>query len=222
MENPIDQPHREIDYRDNSIRSSRIILIFRITLFFYILIIAANYYLRHVAKTDYSILYTDKNLVLIQSLIFFINYPLIILMIIFFLQWFHRSYYNLQQIPEVKTLFKPNWAAICWFIPIFNLIVPYLMMREVVLKNIAVREDELNPGRYNFKIATWWILYIFGTYFSTSMGIWYVIYPNENSPLVILKWNMIFLSALIISLFVVISLIRKINEWETDLRESQT
>ncbi len=220
MENPIDLPHHEIDYRDNSIRASRIILIFRITLFFYTLIIAANYYLRQTAKTDYSILYTDKNLVLIQSLIFFINYPLILVMIIFFLQWFHRSYYNLHQIPGVKTLFKPKWAVICWFIPVFNLIVPYLIMREVVLKNIVFREHESNTGRYKFKIAIWWILYIFGTYVSTIIGIWNVISSTQISPLFILKWNMIFLSALIISLFIVISFIRKINEWETDLRES--
>lgn len=219
MENLIDLPHHEIDYRDNNIRAGRIILIFRITLFFYFLMIPALLYLVSAAKYDYGLLNTDRNLILIQALISIINFPLIILLILFFLQWFQRSYYNLQQIPGVKTLFKPKWAVISWFIPIFNLVTPYLIMREIVVKNIAISEHELKTGRYKFQIFAWWILYIFGTYASWGIGIWENIYRGSVSPLTSLKWNIIFLAALIISIPLLIQLIQKINRKETEIMD---
>jgi hypothetical protein len=45
--------------------------------------------------------------------------------------WMHRVYGNLPALGEQGMQWSPAWAAGGWFIPFVNLVVPYLVIREV-------------------------------------------------------------------------------------------
>ncbi|MES2800003.1 MAG: DUF4328 domain-containing protein [Bacteroidota bacterium] len=81
---------------------------------------------------------------------------------VFFILWFRRAYYNLEQ-KTFLTSYSNGWAAGAWFVPILNLFRPYQIMNELftitpkVLKKNDIKTDfELEKST----IATWWTLWI--------------------------------------------------------------
>lgn len=48
-----------------------------------------------------------------------------------FLMWIHRIHKNLPALRAGHLKYSPGWAVGCFFIPILNLIQPYLVMREI-------------------------------------------------------------------------------------------
>jgi hypothetical protein len=67
--------------------------------------------------------------------------------------WMHRCYRNLPALGS-RGHFSPAWAAGCWFIPIANLVLPYVAVRDVWAAS--------RPGeRWNAAlVAGWWIAWL--------------------------------------------------------------
>lgn len=80
------------------------------------------------------------------------------------IQWFRRAYFNLhQRVTQLR--FNEGWAAGSWFVPILNLIRPYVIMRELwseTIKIIGITEDtKVNSAKEGNKlINTWWACWI--------------------------------------------------------------
>jgi len=67
--------------------------------------------------------------------------------------WMHRCYRNLPALGS-RGHFSPAWAAGCWFVPIANLVLPYLAVRDIWA---ASRPG----GRWNAALlVTWWIAWL--------------------------------------------------------------
>jgi Domain of unknown function (DUF4328) len=45
--------------------------------------------------------------------------------------WMHRAYRNLPALGVERLRWSPAWAAGAWFIPFANLVIPYLVVREL-------------------------------------------------------------------------------------------
>lgn len=67
--------------------------------------------------------------------------------------WMHRCYRNLPALGS-RGHFSPAWAAGCWFVPIANLVLPYVAVRDVWA---ASRPG----GHWNAAlVAAWWIAWL--------------------------------------------------------------
>ncbi|MGI4869933.1 MAG: DUF4328 domain-containing protein [Janthinobacterium lividum] len=48
-----------------------------------------------------------------------------------FIAWLRRAYYNLHQLPAIRCRYATGWAAGAWWVPGLNLVLPYLLVRDV-------------------------------------------------------------------------------------------
>ena len=64
--------------------------------------------------------------------------------------WLHRCYRNLPALGSRGHL-SPAWAAACWFVPLVNLVLPLVAVRDVFIASVSDR-----AGGQRLVIA-WWI-----------------------------------------------------------------
>jgi len=83
-----------------------------------------------------------------------------------FIRWFRRAYFNLHKIVKRNT-YSVGWATSGWFIPIGNLYIPYIIMKELFDKTktfLSEHHDipERIRGNVNFRILIgfWWGLWL--------------------------------------------------------------
>lgn len=79
-----------------------------------------------------------------------------------FIAWFYRAYCNLRAMGNRGTDYSPGWTIGSWFIPLANLILPYLLMAEIVRGSIPRRADEPYPKTVPGLrlVLVWWALWI--------------------------------------------------------------
>jgi hypothetical protein len=79
------------------------------------------------------------------------------------LMWQHKAQSDLyaRQLPGLK--YTPGWAVGWWFIPIANLFMPYLAVREL-WDNVGRPPGAPSAGRRDWKLLTWWLSYIASSY----------------------------------------------------------
>jgi hypothetical protein len=68
--------------------------------------------------------------------------------------WMHRAFRNLPALGAAPTGWSPAWAAGGWFIPLANLVIPYLVARELW------RRAHLDPERPGPLVHLWWAAWI--------------------------------------------------------------
>lgn len=81
--------------------------------------------------------------------------------IIAFLMWMRRAYYNISTRVQMED--SDGWAVGYWFIPILNFFKPYRMMKEMFTKTSDYLERNLESFRpFEFKamLRWWWVLWI--------------------------------------------------------------
>lgn len=90
------------------------------------------------------------------SFVFIIIY---IISAVTFIMWFRRAYYNLHQ--KISDLsYTESWAAIGWFIPLANLVVPYVIMKDLYTKiNILLQNNTVSRLKIS-NVRIWWGLWI--------------------------------------------------------------
>lgn len=117
----------------------------------------------YMEKFSAGIAISDEKIELLEilQLVFGIAYILIfILVIIMFIRWFRRAYYNLALF--VPTESTDGWAAGAWFVPFYNLYKPKQIMME--LYNKTNRILKLDNPKYQRRetdiVGIWWLLWI--------------------------------------------------------------
>lgn len=95
--------------------------------------------------------------VLFQFLVIIVTYVL-------FCMWIHRAYRNVKVLHNDKLLYSPGWAVGWYFIPIVNLVLPFLVMREIWKGSSphGVIGDKLawKKERGSALLVFWWISWI--------------------------------------------------------------
>ena len=92
---------------------------------------------------------------------------------IFFIQWFRRAYYNLNQKRAMR--YSEGWAAGAWFVPFLNFIRPLEIMRDMhqeMKKSLGSRYREIVSNES--LVGFWWILFIGGriiSYFAVKQSL---------------------------------------------------
>ncbi|MFC1865572.1 DUF4328 domain-containing protein [Chloroflexota bacterium] len=112
------------------------------------------------AVTLFEAAVNDNNLLLtwgVQIIIFGIT-------VIALLMWVHRVYRNLQSLGADNLMFSPGWAVGGFFIPIWNLLHPFLVVREIWKASdpsIAINDSLAWKNASLSCLATfWWLLFV--------------------------------------------------------------
>lgn len=80
--------------------------------------------------------------------------------IIPFLMWWHRAYKSLSVISETPTKYTPGWAVGYWFIPIWNLVRPYQIGKELWERSTPARDASHDYSPSAGIVGLWWLLWI--------------------------------------------------------------
>ncbi|MCC6406559.1 MAG: DUF4328 domain-containing protein [Planctomycetes bacterium] len=81
---------------------------------------------------------------------------------VFWLVWFHRAYGNLKLLGRKHTKYGPGWAVGYWFVPVVNLVMPYLLTRETWLKSASGSPKPGVPRASRApRLGAWWTFYLF-------------------------------------------------------------
>ena len=89
----------------------------------------------------------------------------LLLSAIFFIQWFHTSYKNLEA-RGVSVDSSANWTIWGWFVPFFNLYKPYQIMKEMFDKTLNFIKTNKSESIFNrhskasSNVVIWWVLWI--------------------------------------------------------------
>ncbi len=83
-------------------------------------------------------------------------YPVILVLLLI---WIYRAYRNLKTV-QVPTKYAPGWAPASFFIPVFNLWMPYQIMQDIFNYTqriaLAPQQTEYLPKRSTL-VSIWWI-----------------------------------------------------------------
>ena len=79
--------------------------------------------------------------------------------------WVHRAWQNLWAMKLPGLTFTPSWAAWSFVVPVANLFVPFVAMRE--LYNRSVGEDEYQSRTSAADVTSWWACFL-GALFVTG------------------------------------------------------
>ncbi|MES2616990.1 MAG: DUF4328 domain-containing protein [Bacteroidota bacterium] len=107
---------------------------------------------------DIAQIQSSAMLTLIQVIV---NLGLYIAVIIAFLMWMRRAYYNLGTRVDLDN--TDGWVVGYWFIPILNLYKPYQLMKEMFTKTtdyLQTNSEVFNPKPFGGMLRGWWILWI--------------------------------------------------------------
>ena len=81
--------------------------------------------------------------------------------------WMHRSFRNLPALGATGLRWSPAWAAGGWFIPLANLVIPYLVTRELWIHAGG------EPERVSPLLPLWWTAWVAANFLqgaSNSVG----------------------------------------------------
>jgi len=82
---------------------------------------------------------------------------------VLFLVWLHRVYGNLGVLGAHRMRFSPRWAVGTFFVPVLNLVWPFLVLREVWNASGADADDAPLPTSTPPLVAAWWATFVTAT-----------------------------------------------------------
>ncbi len=202
----------------NPARAKRLIFMFRLMFIFYVLSMFTTMYMITILHDSPALIYSDRRILVLEAATGFINIPLSIVTILFFIQWFHACY---------KTVLKLNsssspaagWAVGGWFIPLANLVFPYVIMKKILSLNLQFLVRKPAGNKTAGLVLAWWLLYVAGTYCSLAVEVWKLFKRTPNAYLVSLKADFISLFLLIISIYFVLRIIYIVSRMESLVAE---
>ena len=122
-----------------------------------------------------------------------------------FIRWFRRAYYNLG-LRAGEMYFKNFWAALCWFVPLVNLLLPFFMMQELHEKAAEVIKakgiEDKNAVKKNY-VFVWFMLFVLTAQSipSVQLGIFKLNFIENSQLRLAVAWTVF--SAVFISFAVV-------------------
>jgi hypothetical protein len=97
------------------------------------------------------------------KLFFMFRWPLLPLIAVSWWVWLHRAYLNLKLFGYGKIDEGPNWIIGCWFVPIVNLFVPFMVVRELWLRSEnGNTTDRFRDPKTPAAVGWWWGMFLVG------------------------------------------------------------
>ena len=158
-----------------------------------------------------------------QNIIFLLIIPSLFLItsllsLIYFLMWFRRAYNNLHLFGSPNLSLKEGWAVGAWFVPLINVVWPYLIMREIWRETQSMfRSPGENFSVRKFSIGNWWwglnMLSLVISLIQHFLGV-----DRKTSSLgTRLFFDGSSVILLIIESFLLISMVRQISIWDEEM-----
>lgn len=98
---------------------------------------------------------------------------------IVFVQWFSRLYTNLSYLHLSKLKFSAKVSAWCWFVPVVNFFLPYLITKDLIdqTENLAqeVSETRVIGNISKQLVVAWWVSYVIATLVPLFIFTWQVV-----------------------------------------------
>lgn len=152
----------------------------------------------------------------LQLKIAFFNFIFWVISIVTFLGWYRKAYANLHILTGNNLSYTKNWAVWAWFVPILNLVRPYLITKEMFIETEKiVGKADINSIR---KITIWWS-FLISTFFIGCIGIaLFIIYEDNHLYTTIV--DLIVGIAFIPNYFLTINLIKNYSGLEKQLEST--
>jgi hypothetical protein len=210
--------------RDNSERAKNVIVLFWV--FFGITVIAIistymEYNLLQKALTE-SVSVDEANANDIrQRIIGIVEILIHIVLIVYFIMWFRRAYYNLHSL-GCYVQYSEGWAAGAWFVPFLNLFRPYQIMKEIWdrTQERTYAGTEIARIESSAILGFWWFLWIV-TSIAGNIYTRIVLSGNHDiKDLIALDTTGIILNVVdLVNVILVITIIKKIHSFEERLKD---
>src|SRR5699024_8373446 len=86
-------------------------------------------------------------------------------LIIFFLMWVYRTFKNLIASKVAGLQHSAGWAVGSYIVPIVNLFIPYIVMKEVYQASLYAKpeSEDWKTKKSPKYFLVWWIFYIVGS-----------------------------------------------------------
>ena len=142
-----------------------------------------------------------------------------------FLIWIYRAHKNLPALGARNLQYSPGWAVGWWFIPILNLILPYMVVTEIwkasdprVTDGYSWRNTQLS-----LLLLFWWVLWILtGSITWIGMRIAFASEPETVSEMFTVRWallatDLLAIPAAILAILVVRGIVTRQQQKHGDL-----
>jgi hypothetical protein len=144
-----------------------------------------------------------------------------IAVIVSFIMWFRRAYFNLHSL-DCYTRYSEGWAAGAWFVPFLNLVRPFQIMKEIWDRT----QERTQQGMQELKIESsvilgfWWFLWILTNIAGNIYTRLVLNGDHDVKELIALDVTAIILDvANLVNIFLIITIIKKINGYEERLKD---
>ena len=112
---------------------------------------------------------------MIQGLIYLLQFPLYVYTVVIFLVWLHRAHSNLEPLRAGSLQFTPGWAVGWWFIPFANLVKPFQAVRELWCESDPEVNDEplfLSKSVHSAPalLGAWWAFWLLSNFAANVTG----------------------------------------------------
>ena len=166
-----------VELKENSGRSQKIIKILRLIILLELLMIIVSVIsILELSKQPGETIreYVDfSNWEIIETAFLFLYLAIYLIATIRYIKWFRRAYYNLHVINK-NVKYTEKWAVLGWFIPIFNYIIPYQIMKEIYVKTSEYLD--LKDREFLRFVKIWWAGFVLLGLFS-----WLSFFFNSNT-----------------------------------------
>lgn len=210
--------------RDNSQRAKNVILIFWIFFGLTIIFIGSSFLERNLLlrATDGNITPDEANSNDLRQRIIGISELLLhIVLIVYFIMWFRRAYFNLHSL-GFYLRYTEGWAAGAWFVPFMNLYAPFKIMREI-WDNTQMRAQQgsedivLKPSTL---LGVWWFLWIMTNIAGNIYSRLELQGEHTISDLISLNTTSIVLNVIdLANVFLIITIIQRVSVFEEQLKQ---
>jgi hypothetical protein len=210
--------------RDNSQRAKNVILIFWIFFGLTIIFIGSSFLERNLLlrAAGGNITPDEANSNDLRQRIIGISELLLhIVLIVYFIMWFRRAYFNLHSL-GFYLRYTEGWAAGAWFVPFMNLYAPFKIMKEI-WDNTQMRAQQgsedivLKPSTL---LGVWWFLWIVTNIAGNIYSRLELQGEHTISDLISLNTTSIVLNVIdLANVFLIITIIQQVNVFEEQLKQ---
>ena len=210
--------------RDNSQRAKNVILLFWIFFGLTIISIGSSFLERNLLlrAVDGNITTDEADSNDLRQRIIGISELLVhVIVIVYFIMWFRRAYFNLHSL-GFYLRYTEGWAAGAWFVPFMNLHAPFKIMKEI-WDNTQVRAQQgsediaLKPSTL---LGVWWFLWIVTNIAGNIYSRLALRGEHSISDLISLNTTSIVLDVIdLANVFIIITIIQQVNGFEEQLKQ---
>ncbi len=77
-----------------------------------------------------------------------------------FIVWFHRVRCNGEILGPDAFTYRPGWAIGAWFVPIGNLVLPYLISKQTLQASVQLGPDGSFRRYSTAPVTAWWLVWV--------------------------------------------------------------